>query len=68
MVVQHDLVRADRDGPPRPTATAAGVPGYFVAGDWVGPGAFLADAAVASGRAAARAALAHLDPRLASAA
>lgn len=67
MVVQHDLAAAAQGGV-RPDADVAGVPGYLVAGDWLGPGTFLADAAVASGRAAAHAAAAHLDRRLASAA
>jgi predicted NAD/FAD-dependent oxidoreductase len=38
----------------------ASSPGLFVAGDWVGPTGLLADAAVSSGEAAARAAAHHL--------
>jgi pyruvate/2-oxoglutarate dehydrogenase complex dihydrolipoamide dehydrogenase (E3) component len=41
----------------RPSITATGVPRVFLAGDWVGPEGLLADAALASGHAAARAAL-----------
>ena len=37
--------------------TATGVPGVFMAGDWVGPEGLLADTALASGQAAAQAAL-----------
>ena len=36
----------------RPAVTATGVPGVSMAGDWVGPVGLLADAALASGRAA----------------
>jgi hypothetical protein len=45
----------------RPGITSAGLPGVLVAGDWVGPAGHLADAALASGEAAGRAALAALD-------
>ena len=44
----------------RPRIDAAGRPGVWIAGDWVGPDGFLADASLVSGEAAARAALAHL--------
>jgi len=44
----------------RPLAVVAGAPGLFVAGDWVGPVGMLADAALASGEAAAAAVLDHL--------
>lgn len=44
----------------RPPVVVRGAPGLFVAGDWVGPVGMLADAAVASGEAAAAAALDHL--------
>ena len=53
-----------------PVAAAGGLPGrpgvrvgdgVFVAGDWVGPEGLIGDAALASGEAAGRAALAHLD-------
>ena len=40
----------------RPDTTLAGRPGVLVAGDWVGPEGLLADAALASGAAAGRAA------------
>jgi phytoene dehydrogenase-like protein len=44
--------------PGRPGVAVADAPGMFVAGDWVGPEGWLVDAALASGVAAARAALA----------
>jgi phytoene dehydrogenase-like protein len=47
----------------RPSIHGAGVPGIFVAGDWVGPEGLLADAALASGQAAGVAAAAR--PRVA---
>jgi len=37
----------------RPEADATGLPGVYLAGDWVGPAGLLADAALASGHAAA---------------
>ncbi|MCI3950235.1 MAG: NAD(P)/FAD-dependent oxidoreductase, partial [Acidimicrobiales bacterium] len=40
----------------RPGTTVDGLPGVHVAGDWVGPEGLLADAALASGAAAGRAA------------
>lgn len=40
----------------RPGVTATGIPGVFLAGDWVGPHGHLADAAFASGEAAGLAA------------
>jgi phytoene dehydrogenase-like protein len=40
----------------RPATTVDGLPGVHVAGDWVGPEGLLADAALASGAAAGRAA------------
>ncbi len=51
----------------RPATSLPSVPGVYVAGDWVGPEGMLADAALASGRAAALAAVAH-SPRTASSA
>lgn len=45
----------------RPGASVPDRPGVFVAGDWVGPEGHLADAVLASARAAALAAVAHLD-------
>lgn len=50
----------------RPKTTDSGYPNVFLAGDWVGPTGHLADAAVASAEAAANAALAIVDARLAS--
>ena len=44
----------------RPRVDALGLPGVFVAGDWVGPDFQLVDAASASGESAARHALAHV--------
>lgn len=41
----------------RPAVTASGVPGVYLAGDWVGPTGWLSEASLASGRAAAVAAL-----------
>jgi hypothetical protein len=38
----------------RPGVTSAGFEGVFVAGDWLGPGAHLADAALATGEEAGR--------------
>ncbi|GAC1594337.1 MAG: FAD-dependent oxidoreductase [Acidimicrobiales bacterium] len=45
----------------RPGVDASGLPGVYLAGDWVGPSGLLADAALASGEAAAKAALAALE-------
>jgi phytoene dehydrogenase-like protein len=57
MVVAGTLPRAATGGlRGRPTVTATGLPGVFLAGDWVGPEGLLADAALASGMAAALAA------------
>ena len=44
--------------PGRPGTAVSDAPGLFLAGDWVGPEGWLVDAALASGAAAARAALA----------
>jgi predicted NAD/FAD-dependent oxidoreductase len=41
----------------RPSVDALGLPGVYLAGDWVGAEGLLADAAAASGIAAARAAV-----------
>lgn len=47
----------------RPRVDAAGIPGVFIAGDWVGPEGLLGDASLASARdAARRAATAALPP------
>ncbi len=54
LVVTPDSPDADRGGlAGRPDVDAAGVDGLLVAGDWVGPTGMLADAAAASGCAAA---------------
>jgi phytoene dehydrogenase-like protein len=37
----------------RPAVEATGLPGVYLAGDWVGPTGLIADAALASGQAAA---------------
>ena len=47
----------------RPSVDVLGVPGVFVAGDWVGPQFQLADAASASGESAAHRAIAHVASR-----
>ena len=44
----------------RPTTDALGIAGVHIAGDWVGPIGLLADAAAASGEAAAIAAAARV--------
>lgn len=55
---------ADRGGMAgRPAVDVTGHDGAFVAGDWVGPTGHLADAAVASARAAAMLAIRHLERR-----
>jgi phytoene dehydrogenase-like protein len=48
----------------RPAVGATGLPGVFLAGDWVGPTGLLADAALASGRAAALRAVAAVRGQL----
>jgi phytoene dehydrogenase-like protein len=50
LVTSNALVAA---GTRRPTVEAPGLPGAYVAGDWVGEEGMLADAAIASARAAA---------------
>jgi hypothetical protein len=61
LVVSHALARADRGGlGGRPGPAVDGSPGVFVAGDWVGPAGMLADASLASARAAADLAHAHV--------
>jgi phytoene dehydrogenase-like protein len=56
LVVVNALPSAEMGGEAgRPGPAVPGCPGLFVAGDWVGPTAQLADAAFASGRAAGRA-------------
>lgn len=51
MTVVHAIPQAQRE---RPDVNTLGIPGVRIAGDWVGPEAMLADAAVASGLRAAR--------------
>jgi hypothetical protein len=60
MTVAHGTPQAATGGlAGRPPVSVTGRPGLFVAGDWVGPTGLLADAAVASGRAAAQQAVAR---------
>ena len=56
--VAYDFPRIDRAGR-RTEIGLPDAPGVFLAGDWIGDEGMLADAAAASGRAAARAARAH---------
>ncbi|HWP45337.1 MAG TPA: NAD(P)/FAD-dependent oxidoreductase [Blastocatellia bacterium] len=61
MIVMNDLPEARRNGAEgRPGPEVEGVPGLFVAGDWVGKEGLLADASLASSREAARSAVAKL--------
>ena len=61
MTVAGTVPRAALGGlPGRPEGGATGTPGIHLAGDWVGPDGLLADAALASGAAAGRRALAGL--------
>lgn len=60
MPVAWDLPAADRRGEMAPVQ-APGAPGLYLAGDWVGAGFMLSDAAAASGRAAAIAAMGGRD-------
>ena len=58
LVVAHGAPSADGGGlAGRPTIDALGIPRVRIAGDWVGPEGLLADAAVASGVAAAESVL-----------
>jgi hypothetical protein len=52
MVVTHMLPSPDAGLAGRPGVAVTGAEGIFLAGDWVGPTGWLADAAVASGRQA----------------
>jgi hypothetical protein len=62
MVVAGSTPLASSGGlPGRPRVGDSGADHVFIAGDWVGPDGLLADAALASGHQAARAALAALD-------
>ncbi|HTO55408.1 MAG TPA: FAD-dependent oxidoreductase [Myxococcota bacterium] len=57
LLVAHDLPQARRGGlAGRASGAVTGISGLFLAGDWVGPEAMLADASLASARLAARAA------------
>jgi len=59
LTVMTDFPRAADGGlPGRPGVDATGLPGIFIAGDWVGPTGLLSDAATASGVAAGTAAIA----------
>jgi len=61
MTVAGTVPRAALGGlPGRPAVGGSGTPGIHLAGDWVGPEGLLADAALASGAAAGRRALAGL--------
>jgi len=56
------IPRARNGGlPGRPSIDATAMPNVFLAGDWVGPSGFLADASFASGYAAARTAVRAAD-------
>lgn len=64
MVAVSAIATADVGGfGGRPDVTGSGVDGVFLAGDWVGPVGHLADASLASGRAAALAAVRHVRAR-----
>ncbi len=53
MTVVNDLATADRGGQPgRPDAEVPGVPGLYLAGDWVGAEGWLSDASLASAKRA----------------
>jgi phytoene dehydrogenase-like protein len=67
LVVSHDVGSAEGGGLAGRVATAPGRTGLFLAGEWVGSEGLLADAALASGRAAARAALAGKTHRVSAA-
>jgi len=59
MTVCHALPRPGSGLAGRPAIDATATPGVFLAGDWVGTAGLLADAAMASGEAAGRAAAGH---------
>ncbi|APR80952.1 Dehydrogenase [Minicystis rosea] len=64
MIVAHDLPEAARGGlAARASSEIPGAPGILLAGDWVGPEGMLADASLASARAAARLAVLPLTDR-----
>jgi hypothetical protein len=52
MVVTHALPSPELGLGGRPRVASAGVSGLFIAGDWVGPVGWLADASLASGESA----------------
>jgi hypothetical protein len=52
MVVTHVLPSPEGGLAGRPGVAVAGADGIYLAGDWVGPSGWLADAAMASGRRA----------------
>jgi phytoene dehydrogenase-like protein len=54
MVVTHVLPSPEQGLSGRPPVEVANAPGLFLAGDWVGPVGWLADAALASGERAGR--------------
>jgi phytoene dehydrogenase-like protein len=56
MIVSNALQEPDGSGRERPAATGSGLQNVFLAGDWVGDGGMLSDAALSSAQAAARAA------------
>jgi phytoene dehydrogenase-like protein len=60
LTVSHALPLAEDGGfAGRPDVDAAGAPGVFLAGDWVGPEGMIADGSFASGERAAKAILAR---------
>jgi phytoene dehydrogenase-like protein len=60
MIVANDLPTAEMGGTAgRASVALADLPGVYLAGDWVGPEGFLADASFASAAAAAERAIAH---------
>jgi len=62
MLVAPDVPQAAAGGlAGRPGVDAAGIPGVFIAGDWVGPHGQLADASAASADEAARRAIQFLE-------
>ena len=52
MVVTHLLPSPEQGLASRPGVTVPEAPGIYLAGDWVGPSGWLADAAMASGQRA----------------
>lgn len=59
MIVTHAVPVPGSGLAGRPGVDAAGAPGVYVAGDWVGPDGLLADGALASGQAAGSRAASH---------